>query len=64
METKDWNLQTRQQLVKDLCYTCTQDYELVEVLVDELVWLLKDNEERLDTLDSYCDEAKDLIKRG
>ena len=51
-----WNLQTRQQLVEDLYYTCRQNGEILEELLDELVWLIKDDEERLDTLKSYCDE--------
>ena len=56
METKEWNLQTRGQLVEDLYYTCRQDAEILEELLDELVYLLKDNTERLDTLQKYCDE--------
>ena len=51
-----WNTQTRSQLVEDLYYTCRQNGEILEELLDELVWLIKDDEERLDTLKSYCDE--------
>ena len=51
-----WNVQTRSQLVEDLYYTCRQNGEILEELLDELVWLIKDDEERLDTLKSYCDE--------
>ena len=54
--TTDWNLQTRQQLVEDLYYTCRQDGEILEELLDELVYLIKDDDERLDTLQKYCDE--------
>ena len=55
-EDSKWNLQNRSQLVEDLYYTCRQDGEILEELLDELVWYLRDNEERLDTLKSYCDE--------
>ncbi len=51
-----WNIQTRSQLVEDLYYTCRQNGEILEELLDELVWYLRDNEERLDNLKSYCDE--------
>ena len=51
-----WNIQTRSQLVEDLYYTCRQNGEILEELLDELVYLLKDNTERLDTLQKYCDE--------
>ena len=51
-----WNIQTRSQLVEDLYYTCRQNGEILEELLDELVWLIRDDEERLDTLKSYCDE--------
>ena len=54
--TTDWNLQTRGQLVEDLYYTCRQDGEILEELLDELVYLLKDDTQRLDTLQKYCDE--------
>ena len=52
-----WNTQTRSQLVEDLYYTCRQNGEILEELLDELVWLLKDNEERLNNLKSYTDEV-------
>ena len=51
-----WNVQTRQQLVEDLYYTCQQNGEILEELLDELVYLIKDDDERLDTLQKYCDE--------
>ena len=51
-----WNIQTRSQLVEDLYYTCKQNGEILEELLDELVYLLKDDTERLDTLQKYCDE--------
>ena len=51
-----WNIQTRSQLVDDLYYTCRQNGEILEELLDEYVYLLKDNTERLDTLQKYCDE--------
>ena len=55
-QSPKWNIQTRSQLVEDLYYTCKQNGEILEELLDELVWLVKDDEERLDTLKSYCDE--------
>ena len=55
-ENSKWNLQNRSQLVEDLYYTCRQNGEILEELLDELVWLIRDDEERLDTLKSYCDE--------
>ena len=55
-QSPKWNIQTRSQLVEDLYYTCKQNGEILEELLDELVWLIKDDEERLDTLKSYCDE--------
>ena len=55
-QSPKWNIQTRSQLVEDLYYTCRQNGEILEELLDELVWLIKDDEERLDTLKSYCDE--------
>ena len=54
--TTDWNIQTRSQLVEDLYYTCKENGEILEELLDELVWLVKDDEERLNTLKEYCDE--------
>ena len=57
MEIKEWNLQTRGQLVEDLYYTCRQDGEILEELLDEYVYLLKDNTERLDILKGYVDET-------
>ena len=55
-QSPKWTIQTRSQLVEDLYYTCRQNGEILEELLDELVWLVKDDEERLDTLKSYCDE--------
>ena len=55
-QSPKWTIQTRSQLVEDLYYTCRQNGEILEELLDELVWLIKDDEERLDTLKSYCDE--------
>ena len=55
--TTDWNLQTRGQLVEDLYYLCRENGEILEELLDELVYLIKDDTERLDTLQQYCDET-------
>ena len=55
-QSPKWNIQTRSQLVEDLYYTCKQNGEILEELLDEYVYLLKDNTERLDTLQKYCDE--------
>ena len=52
-----WNIQTRQQLIEDLYDTCRQDGEILEVILDEYVYLLKDNTERLDELKSWSDEV-------
>ena len=60
MTTTEWNIQTRQQLVHDLYYTCRQNGEILEELLDELVYLIKDDEERLDTLQQYCDEELEM----
>ena len=57
METKEWNLQTRGQLVEDLYDTCRQDGEILEAILDEYVYLLKDNTERLDELQGWTDEV-------
>ena len=56
-EDSKWNLQNRSQLVEDLYYTCRQDGEILEELLDEYVYLLKDNTERLDILKGYVDET-------
>ena len=56
-QSPKWNIQTRSQLVEDLYYTCLQDGEVLGELLDELVFLVKDDEERLDTLKSYTDEV-------
>ena len=55
-----WNVQTRSQLVEDLYYVCRENGEILEELLDEYVYLLKDNIERLDQLQSYV-EAEDII---
>ena len=57
MEIKEWNLQTRGQLVEDLYYTCRQDGEILEAILDEYVYLLKDNTERLDELKGWTNEV-------
>ena len=51
-----WNVQVRQQLVSDLYDVCQQNGEILEELLDEYVYLLKDNTKRLDTLQKYCDD--------
>ena len=52
-----WNEQVRNQLVLDLYDTCRQDGEILETILDEYVYLLKDNPDRLDVLQSYTDEV-------
>ena len=52
-----WNTQTRSQLVEDLYYTCRAHGDILEELLDEYVYLLKDNPDRLDVLQSYTDEV-------
>ena len=52
-----WNQQVRNQLVEDLYYTCRQDGEILETILDEYVYLLKDNTERLDELKGWTDEV-------
>ena len=52
-----WNVQTRSQLVEDLYYTCRENGEILETILDEYVYLLKDNTERLDELKSWTDET-------
>ena len=49
--------QVRSQLVEDLYYTCRQDGEILETILDEYVYLLKDNTERLDELKGWTDEV-------
>ena len=54
--TTEWNLQTRVQLVEDLYYTCannTDNGDILEAILDEYVYLLKDNKERLDELKGW-----------
>ena len=55
-----WNVQTRSQLVHDLYYLCRQNGEILEELLDEYVYELRDNIKRLDELQSYV-EAEDII---
>ena len=55
-----WNILTRSQLVEDLYYLCRQNGEILEELLDEYVYELRDNVERLDQLQSYV-EAEDII---
>ena len=52
-----WNQQVRSQLVEDLYYTCRENGEILETILDEYVYLLKDNTERLDELKSWTDET-------
>ena len=52
-----WNVQVRNQLVLDLYDTCRQDGEILETILDEYVYLLKDNTERLDELKGWTDEV-------
>ena len=52
----EWNLQTRSQLVEDLYYTCRAHGDILEELLDEYVYLLKDNPERLDVLAKYVQD--------
>ena len=52
-----WNVQVRSQLVDDLYDTCREDGEILETILDEYVYLLKDNTERLDELKSWTDEV-------
>ena len=52
-----WNVQTRSQLVEDLNYLCRENGEILETILDEYVYLLKDNTERLDELKSWTDET-------
>ena len=55
-----WNVQTRSQLVDDLYYVCRENGEILEELLDEYVYLLKDNPDRLDVLAEYVKE-EDII---
>ena len=51
-----WNQQVRSQLVEDLYYTCannTDNGDILEAILDEYVYLLKDNKERLDELKGW-----------
>ena len=55
-----WNVQTRSQLVEDLYYLCRENGEILEEILDEYVYELRDNIKRLDELQSYV-EAEDII---
>ena len=55
-QSPKWNIQTRSQLVEDLYYTCRQNGDILEELLDEYVYLLKDNTDRLDILANYVKE--------
>ena len=55
-----WNIQTRSQLVEDLYYVCRENGEILEELLDEYVYELRDNVKRLDELQSYV-ENEDII---
>ena len=55
-----WNVQTRSQLVEDLYYVCRANGEILEELLDEYVYELRDNVKRLDELQSYVEE-EDII---
>ena len=55
-----WNVQTRSQLVEDLYYVCRANGEILEELLDEYVYELRDNVKRLDELQSYVDK-EDII---
>ena len=55
-----WNIQTRSQLVEDLYYLCRENGEILEELLDEYVYELRDNVKRLDELQSYV-ESEDII---
>ena len=52
-----WNVQTRSQLVEDLYYTCKQDGEILETILDEYVYLLRNNTERLNELKGWTNET-------
>ena len=43
--------------IRDRYDTCRQDGEILEVILDEYVYLLKDNTERLDELKSWTNEV-------
>ena len=51
-----WDTQVRAQLVDDLWDTCRSNGNILEELLDEYVYLLKDNTDRLDVLASYVKE--------
>ena len=51
------NEQVRNQLFVYLYYTCRQDGEILETILDEYVYLLKDNIQRLDELKGWTNEV-------
>ena len=52
-----WNTQVRNKLVLDLYDTCRQDGEILETILDEYVYLLKDNTDRLDELKGWTEDV-------
>ena len=58
-----WNQQVRSQLVEDLYYTCRQDGEILETILDEYVYLLKDNTERLSKLEATISKNSDKLDK-
>ena len=54
--TTDWNIQSRAQLVEDLYYTCRAHCDILEELLDDYVYLLRDDPDRLNVLQTYCYE--------
>ena len=54
--TTDWNIHSRAQLVEDLYYTCRAHGDILVELLDEYVYLLRDDPDRLNVLQTYCDE--------
>ena len=48
-----WNAQVRNKLALHLYDVCQQNGEILEELLDELVYLIKDDDERLDELAGY-----------
>ena len=47
------DLKERQQMCTDLDYLVAHDHEIREYIIDEYVYLLKDNTKRLDELAGY-----------
>ena len=55
-----WNTQVRAQLVEELYYVCRANGEILEELLYEYVYELRDNVKRLNELQIYV-EAEDII---